>query len=344
MDLIQRILADRLIVKLNGEVYYVEHATAAQRWEADYLYQDILYELSFSEWISEKDTERILIRYGLWHQEYADRLKLLEKTLEDLKVKLFENFLRVEKRKQIKVAIEKAKKQLVHLQHRKSSLDYVTLEYYAKTLKLQYVTALCIKDQKNKHIYTPTSFWFSDSFILLGVLKYMGENQISHETIRKMARTEPWRSYWSIGKERLFHLDSLTDEQRTLAVYSKMYDSAYGHPECPIEDIFEDDDAFDGWLITQDRKRKKEMAEKNVDPLIGKKQRRAGEIFVPVSSQEEASEIYKLNDIQTRMEQQKRREVLDKKGTVEEQYFPDVQMKLRQQAHREFIARVKGKR
>ena len=47
--------------------------------------------------------------------------------------------------------------------------------------------------------------------------------------------------------------------------FSRMYDGAYGSPECPPDKVIEDDDMFDGWLIDQRRTREKEQSVKRAE-------------------------------------------------------------------------------
>ena len=69
-------------------------------------------------------------------------------------------------------------------------------------------------------------------------------------------------------------------------MYSKLYDGAYEHPECPEDSVIQDDDMFDGWMIFQRRKREKSKTAKQVDSVIGAKQREAEELFIPSPNQD----------------------------------------------------------
>ena len=110
-------------------------------------------------------------------------------------------------------------------------------------------------------------FGHSNSTILEEVVEKLDSDLISVEEFRELARNDPWRSIWHIGKEACLGMAIIdwTDDQKTLVTFSKMYDGAYQSMECPSDEVFEDDDMFDGWMIDQRRTREKEQKQKEVD-------------------------------------------------------------------------------
>jgi hypothetical protein len=342
--LINKILSTKEVIKLKSGLFYIYPPSVEDRYEADQIYDDLIYELSFDNWLTEDKLEYFLIKYDLWTKDTTSRMKSLEESIDNLKVDLFKNCYQQSNIDKLKKLLVQARNQLENLHKKKSLFSYTTLESYAKSVKIQYLTALSIRNQDNIPVYTRNNFWSSDSSLLFSILSVVSKNKPTVEDIREISRTDPWRSQWSVTKDKVFtNSRTLSDEQRTLLLYSKMYDNVQEHPECPGDKVIEDDDMFDGWLIFQHRKRKKEMAKRNIENKVGAKQKGAGEIFIPVASAEEAKEIHLLNDLQTRIEQKRRKKILENKGSVDEQNFPDVQMKLRQQANRDFIKKVRGK-
>ena len=96
-----------------------------------------------------------------------------------------------------------------------------------------------------------------DSFLDL-ILSKINEHRIDESEYRDLARNEPWRSYWNIAKSSVFGIPVIdfSEEQKTLCVWSKVYDNVYESSECPPENCINDDDYLDSWFIIQRRKRK----------------------------------------------------------------------------------------
>lgn len=117
-----------------------------------------------------------------------------------------------------------------------------------------------------------------------------------------------------------------------------MYDSAYEHPECPPDNVFEDDDMFDGWMITQKRENEKNRNKNRTEKMLeGKKLNKAGEVFLVANSQEEAQNIYNLNDANSRNIIRERNNIIkDGSNIVEDTQLPDVQRNLVAQINENF--------
>lgn len=341
--LLLRILSSRQVILINKEFYVVQEPTIQQKLEADLLYEELAYELSFEDWISKKDTLNILTRMGIWSSELDDRYKLAEKNINDLKVSLYKNHLNSVKVQQLKKSLSREQKVLEQLYHKRSLLDYVTIESYIAALKTQYLIALSILDDNGDHVYTKDSFWYNDPQILLKCLKTLNDTKPSTEILRELAHTEPWRGFWNVGKERVFDkgIVDWTYVQRTLALYSKMYDNAYNHPECPSEDVINDDDMFDGWVLVQDEKRKQQVADSNMDNLVKGKAKDAGELFIPVETEKDASRIMGMNDLDTRIKLAQRTKQLKQQGKVDEGKFRDQQIEFHNIAQRAIMDRAK---
>ena len=119
-----------------------------------------------------------------------------------------------------------------------------------------------------------------------------------------------------------------------------MYDNAYQSMECPPEEVFEDDDMFDGWLIEQRRKREKDQKQKQVD-LMKNVPDSAQEVFVFAPTREDANKVYDLNDRDSRMKIKQRQQLIEQRVEVEAQDLPDTQLELRQQQMEEYKEKLK---
>ncbi|NCA30865.1 MAG: hypothetical protein EBS93_09130, partial [Chitinophagia bacterium] len=129
-----------------------------------------------------------------------------------------------------------------------------------------------------------------------------------------------------------------TDEQKTLVVLTKMYDSAYQHPECPPDSVIEDDDMFDGWMIVQKRENEKIKNKNRTEKMLeGKNLNKAGEVFIMANSQEEANNIYDLNESASRHIIKERESIIKQsQGIIDVAQLPDIQRNLTTLSNEQF--------
>jgi len=140
--------------------------------------------------------------------------------------------------------------------------------------------------------------WSNHSISTL--MDYYNSNQISSGQFRSVARSEPWRSMWNVGKKQsnVFGKPTceLTKDQISLCSYSSMYDNVYESQESPDEKVIEDDDCLDGWFIHQRREYDKQKKKRQVEDLIkNPKIANSQEVFLMANDQEEANKIFDVN-------------------------------------------------
>lgn len=344
-SLLVKILSRNQIIKLDGRIFHIRPITIEQRLEAQILFNELSYDLSFEGWLSLTDTEHILISMGLWSKDLTTRKEQFEKQTDEIKMQMYRVHTDSVKVEKLRKMLRSMQTSLIRLQSQRSILDHSTIEYYITTLTNEYLFALSIYDSNGCNIYNSNTFWTDDGYILLGCLHQVLANKVGLSQIREISRTDPWRNYWNIGKERVFGfpISEFTEEQKALAIFSKMYDNAYSHPECPTDYIIEDDDLFDGWLLIQEDTRKKDMAKRNVEKIIGKAGSNHGEVFIPVQSENDIERINSLNDFNTRMVRKQREQALKDQGKISDGKFTDQQIELREQARQMFVQKVRGK-
>jgi hypothetical protein len=123
-----------------------------------------------------------------------------------------------------------------------------------------------------------------------------------------------------------------------------MYDSAYEHPDCPNDKVIEDDDMFDGWMIYQRRENDKAKDKNRANKILeGKNLGKAQEVFLMANTNEEAQNIYNLNDNQSRNIIREREKMISHLGSVEHSKLPDVQRDLVIQSNQQFMNTAKRK-
>ena len=240
-------------VKINGERYKIVSPSLELKFLAELVYKETVESLRFDNFMSDDQVKATLHRLDTWIDKDDEDLEILESLLEEQKVVLYKAAFDHKNQEKARTNIRRVKKSILKALSRKHSLSHTTLDYHATSIKNKFITALCMRDKDNKSVYTEESFWSSSSPLLEKTMGSLGLYSLDVVEFREIARSDPWRTIWGVGKEQCFGTPSSqwTDEQRTLVIFSKMYDNAHQSNECPSDEVFEDDDMFDGWMIVQ---------------------------------------------------------------------------------------------
>ena len=121
-----------------------------------------------------------------------------------------------------------------------------------------------------------------------------------------------------------------------------LYDNVYESTERPHEDIIQDDDMLDGWLITQRKEREKEQNKKVGEEKMGQnaKIQGADEVFIMTDNADDAKKITDMNSVYGEKIIKSRMKALEEKGELHVTQLPDMQNRIRMQ----FNAERKGKK
>jgi hypothetical protein len=324
--LLHRILNGHLIFYYKQDKYELRSVTNNIRYEADLLFQKIIADEKYSEWIREEKVDSFLINLGLWNSDTPKLIILLEKKIENLKVELFENFMNTSGQKRIRNNLTQARNQLERIKTAKTEFSAHTLEGYASSIKHEYIVCYSLY-KNNKKVFDFESkdhnsmslSYFND--LIAEINKYI----ISIENFKKLARSYLWKSYWNINKNNTIFpgaISEWTDDQRSLVSFSQMYDSIHEHPECPDDKIIEDDDMLDGWMISQKRKIMQEKKQTTIDSL-NPNLKKASEVFLFGQKPEEIEEILSLNDKIAMNRMKEKIQYINAHGSAEDGALPD---------------------
>lgn len=324
---LSRILSGFYIFFYKQHKYKLIYPDISLKYEADLYAQQEYENNKFNEWINNSSIIDTLVSMGVWTYGGDDNLKNIEKQIEDLKVDLYNNSLNPPKLKSLRRTLNNTKNTYDTLFSIRHSLDQYTVTGYSNLLKNQYLLIYSLYDEYNNRVFG--SLEHTDYQLLQQLSSMVAANTIDLNTFRYLARSEIWKNYWSANNEYLFDKPTInwTDEQKTLVVLTKMYDSAYQHPECPSESIINDDDMFDGWMIVQRRENEKNKNRNRTEKLLeGKKLNKAGEIFIKANSQEEAQQIYDLNDNTSRhIIKERHLTIANAQKDIADSELPDIQ-------------------
>jgi hypothetical protein len=335
---LSRILSGFYIFVYQKTNYKLIYPDISIKYQAEIYAQNEYEDNKFNDWISDDDILYTLIDLGLWNREGDNNLKKLETQIEDLKVDLYKNFLNPNKIKNLKKSLNNIKKNYNKMYEIRHSLDHITPTGYSNHLKNQYILIESLHDLQDNKIFPDFN---SVNYELLNSLSLLiSQNSIDISIFRSIARSDLWKNYWSANKDKIFDKATTdwTDEQKTLVVLTKMYDSAYEHPECPPDSIFEDDDMFDGWMIIQKRENEKNKNKNRTEKMLDNKLNKAQEVYFMAGSKEEAQNIYSLNDINSQNIIKERNTVIfntDKE--LNQDQLPDVKRDLVVENNRKFM-------
>lgn len=319
-------------IKIRNEIFIYKSPDRNLKCMADEKYQEIL-QSGYAEGLFNKDEllQRLYLD-GQWTIEEEEEITKIPKKIEDLKVELFNAVVKSNTRIRIRENLKKNKDRLNQLLTKKHQLDYLTCEGMASISKIKFIVSRCIFNENFEKIFV------NDDKILDSIISALNAIRLEESDYRDLARNEPWRSIWSLGKYDCFGIPvvDFSDEQKTLCTWSKVYDSVYESQECPSDMVIEEDDMLDGWFIVQRRKRQTEQEKNELDGLVSNsKIRDCKEVFIMAQTPEDARKINNLNDPYAKMIKKQRESVLAKGKEVSESNLPDVKqdlMMMQQQA------------
>jgi len=326
--LLYRILSGTLYFYYKNEKYELKRISNILRYEASLLYNKIINDEKYNDWIREEYMIQTMINLGLWTRETDAIINQLDKRIENFKVELFQNFMSTTNVKKIRKNLDSAKNQLGRINNIKNDFFTNTLEGYASSLKHEFLICKTLF-KNNKQVFHYEDSSLSSYTEFNDIVNEINKYSIKIEEIKELARNHIWRSYWNSGKENIFpsSVSEWTDDQRTLSNMSKMYDSVYDHPESPNEKIIDDDDMLDGWMIVQKRKVEKLKNQKTIDD-INPNLKNAQEVFLFGRNSEDVESILNLNDQNAIHRLKEKIDAINSKGQVDDGNLPDVKREL----------------
>jgi len=202
-------------------------------------------------------------------------------------------------KKQYRAQIKSLQDQINDLYNLKHYLDFLTLEKHCENLSYEYIIANTLYyHDTNSLVFNYSNLNNVDSNLFNNLINMISNSLIDVSTLKKIVISEYWRSYYSNNRDNIFSYPAseYTEEQKSLMNLSTMYESIYQHPECPRDEIIQDEDALDGWMVIQKEKNKKEKAKKGVSDKMSSKVKDSNQIFIPLDATEDAEDIFNLSE------------------------------------------------
>lgn len=330
-----RVLTGYYYIYINNARYRILLPNIEQKYFAHNTYLSIINEYKYEDdWITEKNISNILKIYNIWNDSKEKYLNDSKELLDKTKIQYFLNFNTSSVKSQIKKAIDNLNKTINNLYNEKYSLNYLTLENYAQNIKNQILVSSMILNDDNTRVFG-SDINDIDTDLLENFIREIYKCSLRQEDIKKLARHELWRSYWGSNKDKIFpgSVVDWTDEQRSLVNFTRTLDSIREHLEAPEEEIISDDDALDGWMLYQHEKALKEKKQKHISEKYGLNNKHGQEVFILANNQEEAKEIFSLNDPGSMREIKEMKQAVEKTDQlINWTELPHVQRELKQQA------------
>lgn len=335
MDIVlSRIIAGVTRFSHNSRTFLVKPPTRLQRLIGQEIYEEAYASNLRDGLYSNDELLDYLLENAFWDDSRQQLLNSLPKKLEELKVDLFQTKFKTETKRFLRGELASVKKKYEQLYAERHEHDSLGAAGCAQMARAKYVIGIGLYGPNGQPRFTDDDFWGSNDPILESAITAVNNNAVADTILRALARNDEWRTIANAGKREngVFGCAAadLTDEQRNLLNWSSLYDNVYEHPECPSDDIIEEDDALDGWLILQRRDRSKRQTEKDGENLIeNEKIRNSGEVFVFAETEEDAARVDDLNDDYAKAVKRQRARVIKEKGALTNLELPDVQQQVR---------------
>lgn len=275
---ISRIRCGYLRFRLDGEQYIFRAPTNDLAYEANEVYSDYYEDCINDGLITDDQTLSLLLEFKLWDDKKDELLtKKVPEYLENAKVEMWKSFHKTKEVETMRLYLNRAKEELVSLYETRHQFDYLSCHGAAIYARWQFIIERCVT------LRDSSPDW--DTVSVSAILSAINSYAIEETQIRELARTDPWTTIWSVNRKNnnLFGIPScdFSEDQKRLVCWSMLFENVAEAEESPSEELIEDDDCFDGWLINRRREQKKESDKDIVEKRIGKNGE-ADEIYVPV--------------------------------------------------------------
>ena len=328
------IISGLTYLHVSGNVYIVKEASLLTKHMAEDVYEKKLKEALSIGVLSEKEFEENLIERGMWSKEEEEALKEFPKAIEETKFQLYSAYKSYRSRDSIKKSLEKQKFKMIELLSKKNILRSQSAEGMADAYKYRYIICSNVTDIDGNKLWNSEESFNQESRLSDSIVAAALDSSPNEIVLRELSRTDPWRTLWLIRKSEngVFGKPArdLTSSQQSIISWSRVYDIIFESPECPLDEVLEDDDLLDGWLIYQGRKRKESQKQQSSsESLSGVK---GDEVFIMAGDANDASRIYSLNSADSRKIVKHRQKQIASAGNLEASKTLDAQMELQQQA------------
>lgn len=332
------IIADYVPFTYCERDYFISTPSRKDRFLAEQLYIE-QYELAINCGLyTDNDINKLLVNFGYWNDEKENNLNKLIKDIEDIKLWIFESYTFSDRRRHFKKALKDTMNYIEKLIPEKQVFDRYSARSVAEYIRHHYLLGCSIYKSKNKPLFIRPD-WFNkkDDSIIQYCYKIISDYFLTDQDYRRLARSNEWRNICSRKSGNIFGrpLVDLSLSQQQLLLWSNLYDNVYKNSECPPDEIIEDDDALDGWMIKQRRNRSTELNKNSIENSItNEKILNSDEIYI-MCDETDIKKVYDCNDFQGKVRWNNIMNQVKKEGVVNYMQLRDTQAEfMRQLAER----------
>jgi hypothetical protein len=231
-----------------------------------------------------------------------------------------------------------ARSEIGRLSGARHSLDNLLASYVAHAARSRFLTAVSIFGADGRQLIFPNNYRVvGGAFPLDRIIEEVYRTQLSDEVIRELSHNEPWATIYRVSqnsKDPLFGVPAIsyTEEQKSLLNWSSIYDSIRQHPECPTDEVINDTDMLDGWLILQRQKREEETFRASIEASLPENVAKSAEVFVVTGdSREDVTKLNSLNDKSVLAARRAKYKEIEKHGIIPEEQTSEAQSIMRKQ-------------
>lgn len=326
----------------------IKSPTRYHKYLSGEIYNQVYQECLDLGMYEEKELQDFLLNNNLWDLDREKRMNTLREDIDELKVLMFNSHLDLDKVEGCRRVLNLAKADLGKFFDQKNCYNHLTASGFADIEKNKFLIGISLSNLNGEPFVDEDSYWRMPSFILEQALTSYRNSRIAEKEFRWLARNEPWRSHWLCRKSEgsLFGIPSvdMTEEQRSLIIWSALYDNVSENPEQPPIEVINDDDLLDGWFIIQKRLREKEVNKNSLNAVIGnEKISNSDEVFVVANTEAAMKKISSMNSQEAEIIKNRRFNAIDKSGSVSEYNLPDVKNDIHRKRNEMFRDKVLGK-
>lgn len=334
----QQIISGIILCEVKGKVYSYQNPSIEHRSFAQKVYKDTYEQCKVAELWDEDELMSFLLTTDQWSSAEEDKLGRLIEDVSRLKIGVYELWLKSNEREVVRQSLKDTKDMVDRLYQKRHALDYLTCHGIASSAKFRYLVGASIY-YKGKPYWKDFSGWSKSDHLLDAIINSVNSNRITDKQVREISRKEPWKSYWVTSKHSgrgVFDKPSvdLTEHQKNIILYAQMYDNIAESPDCPSDEILEDDDALDGWMLIQRKKRDEEVNKTDImSGIRSEKIRNAEEVFIKVDTPQDAKKIHDSMDIAGKVAFAQRMKQIKQEGVVNEKDLNETKMRVMMQAN-----------
>ncbi len=307
-----------IIYKHGGLKLYIKPPSSQLRHES-YLYKDeILEDIQFDNLFTAQDLRDFLLNNEIISEDIDTIISNIQKNQELMKIEACENWMDFRRVDLLKRNLRSLDQQLMQLYSSKHCMDHLTKDGYAELCRINFLIINSVYDSIGNKIE------LDDAILIDKLATAYNSSFIPANILREIARTDPWTSVYA-SSQQIFNYcgTELTENQKNLLAYTRMYENIFKHQDAPNERIINDDDLLDGWLAIQRKQNKKT----DTNDKYGNAQ----EVYLIAKDKNTIDNINGMNSQYAKNKKLSRLQQVKQKGRIAEFEFADVQQELRKQ-------------